>query len=519
MSLSPPAALVRRLRVSLLSLVVSLPLALPRPAQGAPESVPEALPAKPTRANAPARRALFALVVGVNRNPERDQPPLHYADDDAARYRDLFRSLGARTRLLSTLDENTRAVHPQAVAEARPARRDELRRAVAGLSAEIRQARAAGARTVFYFVYAGHGDDERDRPALTLDDGNLGADELVPQVVTPVGADDAHVIIDACHAYQFALPRGPGGVRRPTSGFVDRVTRLSGDPDGRVGFLLASSINGDSHEWSGFEAGVFSHEVRSGLYGAADANGDGVVSYDEMGAFVTRANASITSEKYRPQIITRAPAGGDTLLDLRAQRRELVFAGKESAGHFLLEDAQGLRVADFHAAGSIPVMLIRPSEGVIYVRRLPSEEERVIREPAGTLGVLELPVEPPRSKPRGAAAHAFAQTFAYPFDEASVAAYDQRRLAEEADARREITRERARTVGTVALAASALSLAVAGSFALTARNAANEVPADANQMQIVTINETIRSRNRWATGALIGAGVTALVGAVLFWRF
>ncbi|HXU82275.1 MAG TPA: hypothetical protein VN914_12820, partial [Polyangia bacterium] len=66
--------------------------------------------------------ATFALIIGVNQSPERDLLPLRYADDDAARYRDLFRELGARTHLLASLDENTRRLHPEAAAEAAPAR-------------------------------------------------------------------------------------------------------------------------------------------------------------------------------------------------------------------------------------------------------------------------------------------------------------------------------------------------------------------------------------------------------------
>ena len=505
MRLPHAAALSRRLLVGALP-VVSLLLAIP-------------VRAAPLPTSESATRPLFALIIGVNRNPERDQPPLHYADDDAARYLDLFQRLGASTALLATLDENTRGLHPRALAAAQPARQAELRRAVTELSAKIREARARGQRTTLYVVYAGHGEDDGDRPTLTLEDGNLGADQLLTDVVTPLGADAAHVIIDACHAYLFALPRGPGGSRRPMAGFVDRVARLSGDPEGRVGFLLASSVNGDSHEWAGFEAGVFSHEVRSGLYGAADVNGDGLVSYEEMGAFVTRANASITAEKYRPQIIARAPTGSDTLLDLRAHPRELIFAGKEAAGHFLLEDAQGVRVADFHAAGGVPVMLIRPSEGVIYVRGLPRGDERTVNVASGAVGVLDLPIEPPRTKPRGAAAHAFEQTFALPFDGSAVVAYERQRRADDDAADREVTRQRAHTVGTVALGVSAASLVAAGSFALAARAAANGLSPDAEQVQVVSTNETIRSRNHWAAGALLGAGVSALVGAVLFWRF
>jgi hypothetical protein len=44
----------------------------------------------------PPPRAVFALIIGVNASPGPDVTPLQYADDDAARYLDLFRALGAR---------------------------------------------------------------------------------------------------------------------------------------------------------------------------------------------------------------------------------------------------------------------------------------------------------------------------------------------------------------------------------------------------------------------------------------
>src|SRR5258708_2124470 len=66
----------------------------------------------------PSTQALFALIVGSNASVDTELAPLKYADDDAARYLDLFRLLGARTYLLTRLDENSRRIHPQAVAEA-----------------------------------------------------------------------------------------------------------------------------------------------------------------------------------------------------------------------------------------------------------------------------------------------------------------------------------------------------------------------------------------------------------------
>ena len=65
-----------------------------------------------------AQYASFALIVGVNRSVDADVAQLRYADDDAARYLDLFRSLGARSYVLTRPDANTQRLHPQVAAEA-----------------------------------------------------------------------------------------------------------------------------------------------------------------------------------------------------------------------------------------------------------------------------------------------------------------------------------------------------------------------------------------------------------------
>jgi hypothetical protein len=71
-------------------------------------------------------RQMFALIVGVNQSVDASLPMLLYADDDAVRYHELFRTLGARTYLLTRPDANTRQVFPEAVTVAREPRAEEL---------------------------------------------------------------------------------------------------------------------------------------------------------------------------------------------------------------------------------------------------------------------------------------------------------------------------------------------------------------------------------------------------------
>ncbi|HEX2660709.1 MAG TPA: hypothetical protein VHU40_20655 [Polyangia bacterium] len=479
--------------------------------------------AAPPPAPAPEPAATFALILGVNASLDPDVPPLQYADDDAARYLDLFRALGARTYLLTRLDQNTRRIHVQAAAEALPPRLDDLRRAVAAAARDVAQARARGLRTQVYVVYAGHGELRDGVEQLTLEDGRLTSASLLHDVIEPIGGDQAHLIADACHASLLAMARGPGGTRRPVNGFVELEAASRA---GRLGFLLASSVGGESHEWEGFQSGVFSHEVRSGLYGAADADGDGRVSYAEIAAFVERANAAIVNQRFWPQVLARPPRDSDTLLDLRGRNdRAVVISGADAAAHYLLEDERGVRLLDFHGTGAQDISLVRPTApGTLYLRRTSDGAERAIPPRDGVVRAAELQVRPPRVQARGALHVAFGQLFSLPFDASDVTSYQQRTDAAEASLRATAARQaaedaRARTRRIIAWTSVGVAAgAAAGATAalVSAHRIRDAAPAQESQRDAVARNERIDGRNRLG-GALVAVAAGA-VGAGL-WLF
>jgi hypothetical protein len=372
------------------------------------------------RADDGGKAATFALIIGSNLSVDPDLPPLKYADDDAASYLDLFRVLGARTYLLSRLDDNTRRLHAQAAAEALEPRRAALEQAVAQITADVTRARDRQVDTVLYIVYAGHGNVRDGEGYVTLEDMRITGGDLA-RIVASIPATRVHIIVDACASYYLAYSRGPGGERRPLSGFQDS-SQLASDP--RVGLLLSTSSARESHEWDGFQAGVFSHEVRSGLYGAADADGDGRVSYREIAAFIGRANGAIPNDRFRPQVLARAPRESDTLLDLRhGLERRLDIDGAHAA-HYWLEDSRGVRLLDVHNGSGQAVHLVRPSpDGPIYVRRAGDDTEYVLAPSPDVESLADLEGGPARVAARGAAHEAFGLLFSLPFDRDVVATY------------------------------------------------------------------------------------------------
>jgi hypothetical protein len=462
---------------------------------------------------APARAdtTSFAVIVGVNAGADAELPALRYADDDAVLYQELFRRLGATTYLLTRPDDNTRRLHAGAAAEAQPPRSAALDRAIAAVAAAAAAARARGNATAVYFVYAGHGNVRDNRSYLVLEDDRLTAADLERRVIDAVPGAQIHLIIDACYSGLLAGVRGPGGERRPLRGF----SRSSGlADDARIGLVLSTSSARESHEWEGFQAGVFSHEVRSAMYGAADANGDGQVSYLEVAAFVSRANAAIPNERFRPDIYARSPRGAAVLVDLRnALHRRLEIDGAR-AGRYALEDDRGVRLLDFHN-GAQKVALVRPAAtGDLFLRRLDSGVDYRVPGNADVVTFDALVPDVPRAAARGAAHASFSLAFRLAFDEEFVRGFERAHweAAVTPQARSPSWR---RTVSWTAFGVAGGALATGIGFALSARALRDGAAPTDSQARAVERNSEIARRNT-GTAICLGAAAAAMVaGAAL----
>ncbi len=462
------------------------------------------------RADEAPRRATFAIIVGSNQSVDTELAPLKYADDDAARYLDLFRLLGARTYLLTRLDDNTRRLHPQAAAEAEEPKRAPFDKAIAQLTKDVAQARERGVETLVYFVYAGHGNVKNGEGYLTLEDSRVTGGELA-KIVADIPATRIHVVADACASYFLAQSRGPGGERRALEGLRGAALK----DDARVGLLLSTSSARESHEWDAYQGGVFSHEVRSGLYGGADADGDGVVSYREIAAFVQRANAAVPNEKYRPDVYARPPHASEALLDITAARgRKLVIDGAH-AGHYFLEDANGVRLADVHNAPGQTLSLVRPGpNGPVYLRRVDDDKEFVLDSAPEVLALADLTANEPRSQTRGAAHDSFSHLFEAPFDEQAVTEYREPRDSVPSTPTAPRTNVK-RTLAFASFGASAVMLGTGVYFASRASTIGSRDATGLSNAEAAAQNDRVHRFDTNAIVSFAGAGVLAAAGVTL----
>lgn len=304
----------------------------------------------------------YVLAVGNNQSPVLGRPQLAYADDDAVRATEVFETLfsGAATtvELLADLDADTQRLYPDFAQRATPPRREAVMAAFARMGAWAKERRAAGRRTRGYFIFAGHGDIAAGEGFLELLDGRLTAGDF-QQLLAQADTDEMHVVLDSCNSWFVLSPRKPGGRRFPTPADATRalVEKLP-----KVGVILSTSAEAEVYEWSELQSGIFSYALRSGLSGAADANGDGDIAYNELAAFVDSATRTISNPNLRPHIFARAPGGGvqGTFASLgEAQGVELTVKTEEAL-RLRVRDGAGVRSFDAHlSAGTAKLYLPR----------------------------------------------------------------------------------------------------------------------------------------------------------------
>ncbi len=280
---------------------------------------------------------MYAIVIGYN-GAAAGLPTLHYADDDAIGFARFFGALAGEDHvvLLTTPDAQTQETFARAklvIPSVESPTRRSLFAAFDSLRVKLAQ-RPPGRAALLYFVYAGHGLSGRFllQPEGATEAAFTGHELRAALGTLPI--ERAAVFIDACRAQSLFVERGADS-GPDLAAEVDELERRASAVS--IGVLTAATSNQPAGEAADLQAGTFSHVLASGLAGAADANGDDVVTFGELAAFVAFNTQRLTGQ--RPWF---DPPGGDlnaTAIDHRNRRGRLVFG--EQAGHYRVESREG----------------------------------------------------------------------------------------------------------------------------------------------------------------------------------
>lgn len=285
--------------------------------------------------------ALFALVVGNNAPlPDSGYPHLRYADDDAIRFARAMRAIGAHVELLTAVDQESSQRFGEISAV--PPKKKQLLQALDRLKRRLEA--AEGRRREVFFYFSGHGSVSSSNSYLHLLDAPFYRTDLYEQVLERLPREQMHLIIDSCHAYFLVNARGRV--------LAEEDPALSQYPD--VGLLLSTDNSKEVHEWSGFQAGVFSYQVLGALLGAADSDENDEISYLEAHAYILAANDGVRDQRARIQPFIKAPAGRSTLVRLKPNR---VLVPPRIEGHLQIRDDRGYPLLDAHKPAGVPLRI------------------------------------------------------------------------------------------------------------------------------------------------------------------
>ena len=268
-------------------------------------------------AEAPVPMRRFAFIAGSNEGGD-SLVRLKYAESDARSFAAVLQDLGG--------------VRPQDLVLVSSPTLQRFQDALQRVRQMVASPRELDERRELVFYYSGHSDDD----GLILGKDRVSWEELRTQI-NDIAADVKIAILDSCSSG--SLTRAKGGVARPAFLFD-----ASSDMTGHA-FLTSASAEEAAQESDRIGSSYFTHFLISGLRGAADTAGDGMVTLNEAYTYAFQETlASAEKTQYGPQHpaydINLSGSGDLVLTDLRSSGARLTVAA-DIAGRLYLRDSDG----------------------------------------------------------------------------------------------------------------------------------------------------------------------------------
>jgi hypothetical protein len=348
-----------------LVLLLFLPTGLASPAQAQAAKPAPSAPAASAQPDGIFTRRL-ALLVGANRGGP-DRPELRYAVDDA--------------RAVGRVLEDMGGVLPGDARYLEDPDRSALLAAIRSLAADVDKARRTSRRVEAIFYFSGHSDEE----ALFLGQERMPYAEL-KGLITALAADVRIAILDSCASGALTLPKGV--IKRPPF-LMDMAYDMKG-----TAFVASSSASEAAQESGRLGRSFFTHNLVSGMRGAADMNLDGRITLNEAYQFafdgtIVQTERTVAGAQHPSRHIQMSGTGDVVITEIRKSEAVLVldtgFSGRvfvhDSAGNLLVElnKPAGREVAIGLGSGGYRVFVVGDSGALEARARLEDGKSCVLR--------------------------------------------------------------------------------------------------------------------------------------------
>jgi hypothetical protein len=233
-----------------------------------------------TTAPANVTPKVWALAVGVAAYDPTVIKPLKFTDDDAYRMLNFWKSPGG-----GSLDDE----HAQALVD-EAATKENIVKTLREMFLK------AGPNDLVIFYFSGHGLTGAFLPVDYDGVRNKLLHSEVQKIFAKCPAKFKLCIADACHSGSLLAQRADRDKE-----MIDTYYKALSESSGGTALLMSSKADEDSLESTPLRQGVFSHFLLRGIKGEADANGDKIVTIQELFNYVEHSVDSFAKDNNRAQ--------------------------------------------------------------------------------------------------------------------------------------------------------------------------------------------------------------------------
>ncbi len=300
----------------------------------------------------------FAFLVGAN-DGGKDRGTLRYAVADA--------------REMKTVLEDMGGVLPQDSRFLEEPNRQTFLKEIQALARNVAEARGIFRRVEVFFYYSGHSDED----SLFLGESRITYAEF-KDLITSMDADVRIAILDSCASGNLALPKG---VTKKSPFLLDTAYDMKG-----YAFMTSSSASEAAQESGRLKKSFFTHNLISGMRGAADMNQDGRITLSEAYQFafdgtLTQTEKTMAGPQHPSYHIQMSGTGDVVITEI----------GKSSAVLNIKKDVNGKIY--IHTQDNVLVVELSKAAGREISIGLKAGDYRIIAIAAGSVRESKISLE------------------------------------------------------------------------------------------------------------------------------
>ena len=212
----------------------------------------------------------------------------------------------------------------------------------AALNGDIERSRSTFRRVEVIFYYSGHSDEEN----ILLGGERISYGEFKDAIMA-LKADVRIAILDSCASGAMTLPKG---VIRKSPFLLDTAYDMKG-----YAFMTSSSASEAAQESSRLKRSFFTHNLISGMRGAADMNQDGRITLNEAYQFafdgtLTQTEKTMAGPQHPSYHIQMSGTGDVVITEIWKSSAVLVF-GKDIAGKIYIHNRDNVLLVELKKTG------------------------------------------------------------------------------------------------------------------------------------------------------------------------